>query len=144
LTGHSEIECLAMPSNLSKLLTFLDDSCKQAGLAENVAFAVKLAGEEACTNIINHAYLGAAPGPLSMRVSWDTMQVDVLIEDNAAFFPPENAPAPDLTANLETRRLGGLGWHLIQQVMDVVHHEQRANGGNRLRMIKILQTNTTS
>ena len=144
MIGHNEIVCLATPSNLSKLLTFLDDSCKQAGLAENVAFAVKLAGEEACTNIINHAYLGAEPGPVSMQVSWDNMQVVVLIEDNAALFLPENAPAPDLAANHETRRLGGLGWHLIQQVMDVVHHEQRADGGNRLRMIKLLQTNTTT
>jgi len=135
---------LAIPSNLGKLLTFLDDTCKQAGLAEDAAFAIKLAGEEACTNIINHAYLGVEPGPISMRVSWDNIQAVILIEDKAALFLPETAPAPDVKANLETRRLGGLGWHLIHQVMDAVHHEQRAHGGNRLKMIKLLQTSTTT
>lgn len=144
MSQHSEIDCLAIPSNLGKLLTFLDDTCKQAGLAEDAAFAIKLAGEEACTNIINHAYIGVEPGPISMRVSWDNIQVVMLIEDNAALFLPENAPTPDLTASLETRRLGGLGWHLIHQLMDVVHHEQREHGGNQLRMIKLLQTNTTT
>lgn len=129
---------------MSTLLTFLDDCCKQAGLTENVAFAIRLAGEEACTNIINHAYLEAEPGPLSVRVSWDDMQVVILIEDKAPLFSPDSAPAPDLAANLETRRLGGLGWYLIQQMMDVVHHEPRADGGNRLRMIKLLQTKTTT
>ena len=137
---HSEMNCLAIPSNLGKLLNFLDDTCKKAKLADEAAFATRLAGEEACSNIINHAYSGVEPGPISIRVSWDDMQVVILIEDNAALFSPSSAPAPDLSANLEDRCEGGLGWHLIYKVMDVVHHEQRAVGGNRLKMIKLLQT----
>lgn len=144
MSQHHEISCLATPSNLGKLLTFLDDTCKQARLAEEAAFAIRLAGEEACSNIINHAYSGVEPGPISMRVSWDDMQVVILIEDRASLFLPENAPAPDLLANLETRRQGGLGLHLIHQVMDGVHHEERAGGGNRLKMIKLLQMITTT
>jgi len=122
------------------LLAFLDDTSKEAGLDDDAAFAVRLAGEEACTNVINHAYRGVEPGEIAVRMRCDGARVVLLIEDRAALFLPEDAPPPDLTAQWETRRQGGLGWHLIRQVMDEVRHEPREGGGNRLEMIKRLRT----
>jgi serine/threonine-protein kinase RsbW len=120
------------------LLAFLEQACQEAGLDEEAAFAVRLAGEEACANIINHAYRGVAPGPISMELRCDGAQVELRIEDRAPVFAPEDAPAPDLTSDAETRRMGGLGWHLIRQMMDEVRHEPRAGGGNRLVLVKRL------
>jgi serine/threonine-protein kinase RsbW len=120
------------------LLGFLDDACKEAGLTEEVAFAVRLAGEEACTNVITHGYRGAAPGPISLAFRCDGSQVVLQVEDRAPFFSPADAPPPDLSADWENRQEGGLGWHLIGEVMDEVRHEPLAGGGNRLEMIKRL------
>lgn len=131
---------MATPSSLGPLLAFLDDACKEAGLDDDVAFAVRLAGEEACSNIINHAYRGVEPGEVSVQMRRDARQVVLLIEDRAPVFLPADAPAPDLTADWENRREGGLGWHLIRQVMDEVRHGARAGGGNRLELVKHLRT----
>lgn len=134
-----QMSCLAAPSSLGTLLAFLDDTCKNAGLDEETAFALRLAGEEACANIINHAYRGVEPGPIFLDVRCDDHQVLLRIEDRAPLFLPDDAPAPDLTADWQNRREGGLGWHLIRQVMDEVRHEEVAGGGNRLEMIKRLR-----
>lgn len=133
-----QTSCLAIPSSLGTLLAFLDDACEQAGLDDETAFAVRLAGEEACTNIINHAYRGSQPGPISLEMRCDGARVVLRIEDRAPFFSPADAPLPDLTADWENRREGGLGWHLIRQMMDEVRHEPIAGGGNRLDMTKLL------
>jgi serine/threonine-protein kinase RsbW len=131
---------MATPSSLGTLLAFLDNSCEEARLDDEAAFAVRLAGEEACSNIINHAYRGVEPGEVSVQMRCDAEQVVLVIEDRAPPFLPEDAPAPDLTSDWESRREGGLGWHLIRQVMDEVRHEARVGGGNRLELVKRLRT----
>ena len=134
-----QMSCLAIPSSLGTMLAFLDDTCQEAGLEEDVCFAVRLAGEEACSNIIDHAYDGAEPGPISLQLRCDDAQLVLVIEDRAPLFSPADAPPPDLTADLENRRVGGLGWHLIRQVMDEIRHEPLAGGGNRVEMVKRLR-----
>ena len=135
-----QTSCLATPSGLATLLGFLDEACKDAGLNEDAAFAVRLAGEEACADIIDHAYKGAAPGPISLEMRCDAARAVLLIEDRAPFFSPADAPAPDLTGDWEHRRMGGLGWHFIHQMMDEVKHERLPGGGNRLELVKRLAT----
>jgi serine/threonine-protein kinase RsbW len=133
------MSCLAVPSNLGALLGFVEQTCSEAGLQEDVRFAVRLAGEEACSNVISHAYEGLEPGPISVLLRCDDAQVCLVIEDRAPAFSPADAPAPDLEADWETRRVGGLGWHLIHQLMDEVRHQPGADGGNRLELVKRLQ-----
>ena len=131
-----QTSCLATPSSLATLLGFLDAACKEALLDEQICFAVRLAGEEACSNIIDHAYRDAGPGPISLELRCDAAQVMLVIEDKAPFFSPADAPSPDLSADWENRRMGGLGWHLIHQMMDEVKHERLPGGGNRLELVK--------
>jgi serine/threonine-protein kinase RsbW len=120
------------------LLDFLDQACAEAGLSEEAAFAVRLAGEEACANIIDHAYKGSTPGPITLEVRCDGASAVLLVEDRAPFFSPADAPAPDLTGDWEHRRMGGLGWHFIHHMMDEVRHERLPGGGNRLQLVKRL------
>jgi serine/threonine-protein kinase RsbW len=128
--------CLAVPANLETLLRFVEDACKESGLDEEVRFAVRLAGEEACCNIVNHAYAGVEPGPISLELRVEAERVVLLLEDRAPAFSPADAPRPDLSADWEERPLGGLGWHLMREVMDEIHHEPLAGGGNRLELVK--------
>jgi anti-sigma regulatory factor (Ser/Thr protein kinase) len=70
---------MATPSSLGTLLAFLDNSCEEARLDDEAAFAVRLAGEEACSNIINHAYRGVEPGEVSVQMRCDAEQVVLVI-----------------------------------------------------------------
>lgn len=123
---------------LPALLAFVDATCDEAGLDAESAFAVRLATEEACTNVIAHGYAECEAGPLSVRMTCEPARVVVTITDRAAPFDPETVAAPSLDASAESRTLGGLGWHLIRRVMDEVRQEHPGGIGNRLTMIKRL------
>lgn len=124
----------AVPASLRDLLVFVEEGCR--GLPEETAFAVRLAAEEACTNVISHAYAGTAGGPVALSLARRGGAVEVTVEDEGVPFDPASLAAPDLGVPAEERALGGLGWHLIRQVMDEVRHERPPGGGNRLTLRK--------
>ena len=136
MTAVRRIERDARPEQLPALLEFIERTCAGADLPEDVAFAVRLAAEEACTNVIRHGYPGGAPGTVAVDIARDASRVVVTIEDRGPRFDPADVPPPAVGAPAEDRPLGGLGWHLILQVMDEVHHAHDARTGNRLTLIK--------
>ncbi|MEO8621493.1 MAG: ATP-binding protein [bacterium] len=132
------IERIARPDDLPDLLRFVDGACADARLPDDIAFAVRLATEEACMNVIKHGYRGRAPGPIAIAITRDASQVVVAIEDNGVAFDPSSVPAPALDVSAELRPLGGLGWHLITQTMDEVRHDHDAVKGNTLILRKCI------
>lgn len=98
-------------------------------------FDVKVAVEEVCTNIIEHGY-GAGGGPIDVLLRGDDDVIVVSIRDRAAPFRPDDAPPPDLTSDWTERTAGGLGWHLIRQLMDRLEYESSVTAGNELTLVK--------
>lgn len=129
-------ECIARPDELPALLGFLDSTCVDAELPDDVVFSVRLAAEEACTNVIMHGYRDREPGPLAVAISREERRVVVTITDRGIAFDMADAPAPTLDAPAEERAIGGLGWHLIRNVMDEIHQQHDASSGNTLTLIK--------
>ena len=138
MSAARRIERDARPEQLPALLEFIEGACAGAGLPEDVALAERLAAEEACTNVIRHGYRGVAPGPVAVGIAREASRVVVTIEDRGIPFDPADAPPPPVDGPAEARPLGGLGWHLIRQVMDEVHHAHDARTGNRLTLVKHL------
>jgi serine/threonine-protein kinase RsbW len=136
----AEIVCDARPEHLAELLAFVDRACARAGLDRDVAFDVRLAAKEVVTNVIEHGYAGMPPGPITVRFRREPSRVIVTVDDLARPFDPALAPRPDVAAPIEQRRSGGLGWHLVHQVMDEVRHEPRTPQGNRLTLVKRLHS----
>lgn len=131
------IECAARTGELPALMAFVESACARAALPEEIAFAVRLAAEEACTNVIRHAYRGRPePGRVTVAVVREPDRIVLTIEDRGVPFAPGDAPAAPLALSAEERPLGGLGWHLIRQVMDEVHHAYDPTTGNRLTLVK--------
>lgn len=123
--------------HLAELMAFVDGECERAGVPEDAAFAIRLAAEEAFTNVVRHGY-GEQPGPVRFELSVDGGSLTLTLIDEAPVFDPRAAPAADLESSLEDRGEGGLGWHLVHQLMDEVRHEPGAGRGNVLRLIKYL------
>ena len=120
--------------DLSALLAFVDRACEAAG--PDVGFAVRLAVEEVFTNMLEHGYGGDGPGTVAIDV--DDARVRVVLEDEAPAFDPGDAPAPDFASDPMEREPGGLGWHLVRQVMDDVRHTARGERGNTITLVKRL------
>jgi serine/threonine-protein kinase RsbW len=132
-----QIERDAHAENLQEIRDFIETACRDAGVERSAAFDLKLAVDEACSNILEHGYAGGNPGPI--RISFDAAseRVVVTITDQGRAFDPKNAAAPDLDADWEHRRIGGLGWHLIRRSVDSVSYESGPELGNRLTLVKM-------
>jgi serine/threonine-protein kinase RsbW len=94
----------------------------------------QLAVEEAITNIILHGY-STGKGEIGITCRAAPHSIEVRIEDSAAPFNPLSLSDPDLSGDVEDRKIGGLGVFLIRQVMDEVSY-RRENGKNILILEK--------
>lgn len=127
----------ADPASLREVMSFVARACADLGVSGSAAFDVRLAVEEICTNIIRHGYGGLEPGPLVVDIEPAPDALVVRIEDRGVPFDPDDAPPPDLTSEAEERPIGGVGVHLVRQVMDEVEYST-GSGGNTLRLVKRL------
>ena len=121
---------------LTELLDLATRAAREAGADEEGQHDIRLAAEEVLINVINHAYPAGRPGALVLRARVEPGALTITILDEGAPFSPDMAPAPDLTAEWADRRIGGLGWHLVDKVMDEVRHRALGPTGNELTMIK--------
>ena len=121
---------------LAELLDLSTRAAREAGADEEGQHDIRLAAEEVLINVINHAYAGRPPGPLVLRARVEPGALTLTVLDEGAPFSPDMAPPPDLTTEWADRRIGGLGWHLVDKVMDEVRHQSLGTTGNELKMIK--------
>ena len=133
-TGASVFHASRM-ADLAGLMEFVDRVCRDAGANDDMQFAVRLAVEEAFSNIIKHGY-GGQSGPVTVSIDADARRLAVTLVDQAPLFDPADAPAADVEASLDERESGGLGWHLVHQFMDEVAHSPNRVRGNVLVMVK--------
>ena len=103
-----------------------------SGLNQEEANGFKLAVDEACANVLRHAYGGDDSRRLSVKISMETVGLRVVLHDSGRGFNPEDIP-PLKEPRLEP---GGLGLHLIRTVMDEVDYTSSEIEGNTLTMIK--------
>jgi anti-sigma regulatory factor (Ser/Thr protein kinase) len=138
----ARVSCLAEPACLPTLLQLLDSYCAQHRVDARCRHDLHLIVEEACVNVIAHAYPPGAPGPLSLQVEIKPCDgrpvMEITIEDRGAPFDPLMLPSPDQTAPLEELPVGGLGVHLIRQLSDRQHYRHDRQRGNVLTVAKFL------
>ncbi len=115
--------------------SFCATAATQAGLSEHAAFHVQMAVDEACTNIIEHAYGGEDRGTIALTCRIEPEKLTVIIRDKGQQFDPESVPLPKLGTMVEDMEVGGLGLYFMRQVMDEVRFRFDERG-NELIMVK--------
>jgi serine/threonine-protein kinase RsbW len=105
------------------------------GLTARVVFETTLALDEVLTNVISYGYDDSDTHDIRIGLSCADGQLVIAVEDDGRPFNPLHAPAPALDGPLETRPVGGVGIHLVRQVMDHLEYTRRA-GRNSLVMTK--------
>lgn len=122
--------------SLAAIGEYVTRAAEAAGLDARSVEGVELAVDEACSNIIEHAYGGEGRGDIEVTYRIDGDGLTVLLRDYGQPFDTDRVPEPDLQAPLEDRDAGGLGLHFIRQLMDQVRFEFTAGSGNVLTMVK--------
>jgi anti-sigma regulatory factor (Ser/Thr protein kinase) len=131
-----EIERDARGENLQAFRDFIAGACRRAGVERSAAFDLKLAVDEACSNIIEHGYPGNEPGTIGICFNAEGGEVVVEIADRGRPFDPKTVRAPDLDSRWQDRRVGGLGWYLISRSVDRIGYDSDPQRGNRLTLVK--------
>jgi serine/threonine-protein kinase RsbW len=132
---------------LASIREFIVILCKKAGFGQDVCYQVELAVDEACSNIIEHAYGGESDKKNIECLCVETESAFLIqLHDEGKSFNPELVPKPKLTASLEERESGGLGLHFMRQYMDDVIYQKEPvvaseknspRKGNYLLLVKI-------
>jgi serine/threonine-protein kinase RsbW len=123
---------------------FIQQTCEEhLGVDKATIYDLKLAVDEACTNIITHGYADMNPGSIILSLEFKSDMIIATITDFGHPFEPSEAPMPDLQAGLEDRPTGGFGLFFIYQTMDEIDYEA-SEDGNRLTFIKRLSVEVTA
>jgi len=125
--------------NLSMIRDFVGSIGQRAGLSPPELGKLELAVDEACANVIEHAYGSDSSREVTVRAVLDAEAVQIEIVDTGKGFDPTQVPQPDLEQLIRTRKSGGLGMRLIQSLMDEVQYNIGPGQKNELRMIKHLK-----
>jgi anti-sigma regulatory factor (Ser/Thr protein kinase) len=118
------------------LIEWVGARCAAAGVAGDIAMKLALVLEEAVANVINHSLPGSAPPHrIAVRLEIDADNVTAEVIDNGPPFDPTGAPKHDQSLPHEERQPGGLGIHLMRELMDGFDY-RRAGDSNILRLHK--------
>jgi anti-sigma regulatory factor (Ser/Thr protein kinase) len=94
------------------------------GWDESESRCITLAVDEALANVIRHAYRGRTDGPIDLQILADDDELQIRIRNTGD--PPD--PARICAREVGCDRIGGLGTHIIRDVMDSVSYESGPEG----------------
>ena len=135
--SHFELEIESRVENLPIIAEFVRNALEQFGVDPASEYKIELAVDEACTNVIKHAYAGTT-GPIKLALEVTADELVIVITNKGKPFDPSSVPPPDLTADVGTRKIGGLGMYFMNRLMDEVAYRFDARQGNQLTMKKRL------
>ena len=122
---------------LDRLEPFLEGFFDQNNLDPTLLPSVNLALEEALVNVIMYAYPEGKQGEMTLVAAVRDNAICMEISDMGVPFNPLQQKEADLDVSLEERQIGGLGIHLIKEIMDEVEYAYQ-DGRNVLKMRKKL------
>ena len=130
----------ARHDQLAKLASFAAAAAAEVGFDELQINRIELAVDEACSNIIDHAY-GGLRGEITIEVNGErNRNLLIVITDQGKPFDPSSVQEYVPSSSLDDAKVGGLGLHLMRQTMDQVCFEFGVPGvGNRLTMEKFVR-----
>ncbi len=120
---------------LEDVRQFVVMHAQEADFPEDTVEQFKIAVDEACTNVIEHAYGGQENHQVDITIIVEHDRFTVRIRDEGAPFDQSTYRTPNLMELTKKRQAGGLGVHIIRSLMDRVEYRTRGQV-NEIRMTK--------
>ena len=131
---------ITLPNDIEEvpqLAAFVDEVCEIVGFDMSTTMSLNLALEEAVVNVMSYAYPSGTVGNVNIEAVANESRLKFIISDWGTPFDPTAEKEVDTTLSAEERPIGGLGIHLVRQIMDSINYE-RINGKNVLTLRKKL------
>jgi anti-sigma regulatory factor (Ser/Thr protein kinase) len=137
-SGSLSFELRNHLSELTTLCEKMEGVGQALGLSRRCLFEINLALDELFTNIISYGFQDQSEHFIRVQVSADRDVLTVVLEDDGVAFNPIERIPPELPCTLDECKVGGLGIHLVKNLMDEVVYERRA-GTNVLTLKKSIE-----
>ena len=138
MTG--ELKVKSKTENLSEIRDFVSSNANKAGIPAETIENIILAVDEACTNIIKHAYKLSPEGEIIINIDYDEKKFTVTIIDYGKSFDPNLVPLPDLQKYYREHRVGGLGMYLMKSLMDDISYTSIPGKYNKVLLSKNIRS----
>jgi len=125
-------------NEVAHLTAFVEEICQEVAFDAATTMQVTLAMEEAVVNVMEYAYPAGTKGTIGIEAQANDVRLKFTITDTGAPFDPTTRGEADTSLSLEERPIGGLGIHLVRQLMDSINYE-RTEGRNVLTLRKKLK-----
>jgi len=128
---------MAIPSrtdNLGIIREFITSIARRFGFNDDAIGEIELAVDEACANVIKHAYKYDESKNIDITVETNGSKFTIIISDEGEGFDPDRLETPQ--QRLQKHARGGLGIALIKRMMDEVVFDIHPGEKNRVKMIK--------
>jgi len=135
---RKELLIKSSTENLSIVRDFIKAAGDEVGFEKETIGKIVLAVDEACTNIIKHAYKYASDGDIIIIVIFDGSKLAISITDYGLNFDPNVIPVPDIQEYYKQRKVGGLGIFLMKKLMDEVKYANLSDNRNQVTLVKYL------
>jgi serine/threonine-protein kinase RsbW len=130
--------CFELKSELSELKTLcrhLEDCGNVLELPQKCLFEINLGLDELFTNIISYGFEDELEHQIKFTLAKDRETLVVQVEDDGRPFNPLDVAGPEVSQDLDSINIGGLGIHLVKKMMDNINY-QRIEGKNKLILKK--------
>jgi serine/threonine-protein kinase RsbW len=126
-SGSLSFELRNSLSELATLCEKMEDVGQALGLSRRCLFEVNLALDELFTNIISYGFQDQSEHLIRVHLSADDDVLTVVLEDDGVPFNPIERIPPELPCALDECKVGGLGIHLVKNLMNDVAYERRGD-----------------
>ena len=125
----------ASTGQIATVRNFVAQHALSFGFSEHEVENIRLAVDEAFTNIIKHAYNYDSSRPVYIKLQFIGNMFSISLYDHGEPFDTSNYSIPNVQEQIKAKKRGGVGVYLIKQLMDSVNYN-RNQGVNEIRMIK--------
>jgi sigma-B regulation protein RsbU (phosphoserine phosphatase) len=129
---------ISVPNNLSSIGLVneeFENFCARNEVPEDVMRRIEVVFDELLSNIISYGFDDDELHEVDVHVSFDSRRLVIEIQDGGRPFNPFSQESPDTNLSVEDRQIGGLGIHLVRQMMDEVSYERHINK-NVVRLVR--------
>ena len=134
MSAEFEIKISSDPRMLCVLRAAIGEICNLAKFEHDDCTKIVLAVDEACSNIMRHAYEGKTDQPIYATFCLDPKMMEITLHDYGKSVEAKKIKS----RKLDEVRPGGLGVHIMKTVMDKVEYKNGTKDGNILIMKKNL------
>ncbi len=135
-TKEYRLQVTAETKNLGLVRDFIRRLANEAGFDKEKIEQIELAVDEACTNVIKHAYHYDTSKMIDLHITIDSTKMVVSVIDYGGGFDLSKIKQPDINHNVKKAKAGGLGIHLMKKLMDEVRFHIEPGKKTEVRLIK--------